>query len=572
MKVKGIESALTPVGAADSVALCRGPARPTHPVKSRRTPARSGVPARKARHLTVIAMLLGLTLALALMPRAAFGLSLGNEGNQKQANDKLLREAQKALRGGKTEKAISLYREVLVKDAQNIQAQVGISYSHFKDQNYLLSFEHATEALKLNEGNARAHALAGVALLRSGLIRAAVPELQRAINLDPKEALAFGGAAEVDYFEGRIKESRAKALYAHRLDPDEPDYVLTYARSSSREEDFKEAADAYEIFLQIAPESDTERRDRIKGLIQFYRHLSGVKVHQVGGATTAEVPFRLGSDRRPYIKVKVNGRDALFVIDTGSGFMVISKDAAKRLGVSEIARGGKSQGIGGDGKFQIVYGLLGSLQLGGIKVRQIPCFIRAFHGSGDRPAEERADGFIGLSVLSHFLTELDYKDSRMILNRDVNRTLPAAVSPDTTIIPFRTTQNGLISIETEFDGTSMVNAILDSGASSTALSLVAVERHKMRDQIIKGQTANVIGAAGVTNNVEMLFIRNCRVADLKQSNLRALVLDFGAINETSGFEQSGILGGDFLRHFRVTIDFTRAQVIFSPHSSAVTKQ
>jgi hypothetical protein len=252
--------------------------------------------------------------------------------------------------------------------------------------------------------------------------------------------------------------------------------------------------------------------------------------------------------------------------------MVISKVAAKRLGVSEIARGGKSQGIGGDGKFQIVYGLLNSLQLGGIKVKQIPCFIRPFHGADERPAEERADGFIGLSVLSHFLTELDYKDNRMILDRDVSRPLPAVAPPDVTVIPFRTTQNGLISIETEFDDSNPINVILDSGASSTAISVVAVERHKMHNQIIKGQTANVIGAAGITNNVQMVFIRNCRVADLKQSNLRALVLDFGAINETSGFEQSGILGGDFLRHFRVTIDFMRTQVMFIPHSNAVTKQ
>src|SRR6185503_2152358 len=193
--------------------------------------------------------------------------------------------------------------------------------------------------------------------------------------------------------------------------------------------------------------------------------------------------------------------------------------------------------------------------LGDLKVRMVPCFIRSFHGIKERPVEERADGFIGLSILSHFITELDYKENEMRLDRNFERPVPAVALSDTTVIPFRTTQNGLISIETEFEGSHMVNAILDSGASSTAISAAAVERLNMRDQIIKGQTANVIGAAGITNNVEMLFIRNCRVADLLQSNLRALVLDFGAINETSGFEQSGILGGDFLRHFRVTIDF-----------------
>src|SRR5205085_8885901 len=211
-------------------------------------------------------------------------------------------------------------------------------------------------------------------------------------------------AAELDYFQGRINEARAKSIYAHRLDTDEPDYIMTYARASSRAEDYKEAADAYELFLEVAPESDRERRDRIQGLIRFYRRLSGLQVHQVSGPPLSEVAFRLGTDRRPYIRVKVNGHDALFVIDTGSGFTVISKDSAKRLGVSEIARGGKSQGIGGDGKFSIVYGLIGALQLNDVKVRMVPCFIRPFHGVEQRPAVVRADGFIGLSFLQRFIS------------------------------------------------------------------------------------------------------------------------------------------------------------------------
>src|SRR6185436_13240165 len=161
---------------------------------------------------------------------------------------------------------------------------------------------------------------------RSGFVRGAIAELQQSLNLDPREALAYGGEAEIDYYEGRPKESRTKAYYAHQLDPEEPDYLVTYARSSSRVEDFKEAADAYELFLEISPESDGERRDRIRGLISFYRQLSGLKVHQLVGAEVAELPFYLGGDRRPYIRVKLNGRPALFVIDTGSGFTVISRE------------------------------------------------------------------------------------------------------------------------------------------------------------------------------------------------------------------------------------------------------
>ncbi|HVF90309.1 MAG TPA: aspartyl protease family protein [Blastocatellia bacterium] len=494
------------------------------------------------------------------------------QAKENPGRNSLYSDGKKALRSGNYEKAAKLFREIISSDSLDLQAHIGLAYAYFKDQNYQLCFNHSQEAIKINPNNARAYALSGVAMLRSGFIEEAVQALVRANKLDPKEALAFGGAAEIDYYEGRAKEARLKAIQAYSLDPSEADYLMTLGRAASRLELFTEAADAYERFLQVAPRTDNERRDRIKGLIQFYRQLIGVDVHQLTGLSFADVPFLLGADRRPYIRVRVNGREATFVIDTGSGFTVISKDAAKRFGVSPLARGGTSQGIGGDGTFDIVYGLINSIQLGDVKVKSIPCFIRPLHGTEDHVVEERADGFIGLSVLAHFLTELDYKEKVMRLDRRPEKVAQYQPPPDGTVIAFRTTQNGLISIETELDGNHRINAILDSGASSSVVSAAAVERLNLQGSIIRGQTARVVGAAGVTDNVEMLYIRNCRVADIQQNNMRALILDFDAINETSGFEQSGILGGDFLRNFRVTIDFTRGQVIFTPHSAAIIKQ
>jgi predicted aspartyl protease/Tfp pilus assembly protein PilF len=485
----------------------------------------------------------------------------------KQNSDRLNRDARKEMRAGRYQEALSIYRELLEADPGNIKARLGASFMHFKLAEYVGSFEQAVEVLKTEPNNARAHALTGISLLRSGFVAGAVLEFQQAINLDGKEALAYGGAAEIDYYEGRPKEARVKSYYAHHLDPEEPDYLVTYARASSRVEDFKEAADAYQLYLDVAPITDIERRDRVRGLVQFYRQISGLQVHQVSGQSATEVPFHLGADRRPYIRVKLNGRDALFVIDTGSGFTVISKDAAKRFGVSEIAKGGRSQGFGGTGKFPIVYGLIKSLQIGDARIRMIPCFVRPFHGDQERPLDEKADGFIGLSILSHFLTQLDYKDSRIRLDRSDSPSLMTS-SPEVALVPFRTTQNGLISVETEFDGNQHLNVILDSGASSTVISSAAVGRLNMTDQIIKGQTAIVTGAAGVTDNVQLLFVRNCRVAQVQQNNLRALVLDFGAINETAGFEQSGILGGDFLRNFTLTIDFNRSLLALQLHTPA----
>ena len=501
----------------------------------------------------------------------AFGLQK-EDRKDKDANANAYRDAKKAMRGGKFGKALEIYSQLLERDPKDIPAHLGAALAYIKESNYNLSYEHASQVLKLDSGNARAHALAGLALLRSGLISEAILSLNESFRFDPKEPLAWGAAAEIDYYEGRAKDAREKSLRAFSLDSDEADYLITYARASSRVEAFSEAADAYERFLEVAPETDTDRRARIRGLITFYRRLTGVEVHELSGARSTEIPFLLGADRRPYIKVRINGRTGTFVVDTGSGFTVISKEAAKKFGVSEIARGGTSQGVGGDGKFEIVYGLIRSLQLGEAKIKSIPCFIRPFHGAKDRPAEERADGFIGLSVLSHYLTAIDYKSTSMTLDRDMEKAAKVLAAENATVVPFRTTQNGLISIETELDGSHRINAILDSGASSTVISTAAVRRLNLRDNIIKGQTVRVVGAAGVSENVELLFIRHCRVADLLQHNLRALVLDFNAINETSGFEQSGILGGDFLRHFRVTIDFNKAQLALQPLTAAITRE
>jgi tetratricopeptide (TPR) repeat protein len=565
MKVKGIES-VQPAVSSTEMRFARGDSSFLVQVFSFTT--RQEPRNQKSVMRTLLALVLLALSALATVASAQTTAPPQDQSTREQA----LRDARKAMRKGDYEQAANLYKDLIARNEQDIHAHIGAATAYLKIMSYGRCFDEANVALKIDPNNARAHALAGTALLHSGFVRAAIPELSEALRLDPKDALAYGSGSELDYFEGRISEARAKALYAIRLDPNEPDYVMTYARASSRAEDYKEAADAYELFLQIAPQTDKERRERIQGLIRFYRRLAGIMVHQIAGPALSEIAFRLGSDRRPYIHVKVNGRDALFVIDTGAGFTVISKDSAKRLGISEIARGGKSQGIGGDGKFPIFYGLINTLQLNEVKVRMVPCFIRPFHGTNERPPDERADGYIGLSILSRFIAELDYQKGRLILDRNTERPLPVADAPGTTTVPFRMTQNGLISIETEFDGSQMVNAILDSGASSTAISMAAVDRLKMRDRIIQGQSTTVIGAAGIASNVELLFLRNCRVADLRQNNLRALVLDFDAINETSGFEQSGILGGDFLRHFRVTIDFLRTRVRFEPHTTAITHQ
>src|SRR5215467_14277958 len=139
----------------------------------------------------------------------------------------------RAIRGGEYEKAVKVFLDLVALDSGDVRAHLGAALAYYKLQDYKLTFEQASEALKLDDKNARAHALSGIALLRSGYLDHAIVELSLAIRLNAKEALAWGGLAEIDYYTNRTKESREKSLYAIELDSREPDYFVTFARAAS---------------------------------------------------------------------------------------------------------------------------------------------------------------------------------------------------------------------------------------------------------------------------------------------------------------------------------------------------
>ena len=81
---------------------------------------------------------------------------------------------------------------------------------------------------------------------------------------------------------------------------------------------------------------------------------------------------------------------------------------------------------------------------------------------------------------------------------------------------------------------------------------------------IKGEKMRVIGSAGVTDEVPSLVLPRVSFGKHSRSSIAAIALDLDAINEASGFEQAGILGGNFLKNYRLTFDFKNSKVTFFP--------
>ena len=80
-----------------------------------------------------------------------------------------------------------------------------------------------------------------------------------------------------------------------------------------------------------------------------------------------------------------------FVLDTGSGMSVLSEDTARKLGVKAVARGGLARAVGGGGRFEIVYGYLNSVDIGEIRITNVPVYIRHFFDERDQ-----VDGYLGI--------------------------------------------------------------------------------------------------------------------------------------------------------------------------------
>jgi tetratricopeptide (TPR) repeat protein len=512
-----------------------------------------------------------------------------------ESRAKVLKRAESEIRKGNLQAAEKLYRELLEQDQKDKDARLGLSFVSLKEARLKESYELAMQVLAAEPANARAHSLIGTALLRTGEFRTSLEALYTALKLNEREALAYAGLAEIEYFENRSRNAYDGLRKAVSLDPNEPDFYVSLARACSRLELYTEAADAYQRYLEVSPKTDIERRERIRGLISFYRYLGTTKIHRAAGKDVATIKFDL-LRYRPFVNVMVNGKGPLrFVVDSGASLSVLSEEAAKRLGIKPVARGGSARAVGGNGNFPIVYGLLDSVTLGDVRIEAVPIYIRTVHHAEDTPENARADGYIGLSMLANYLITIDYQKREMSLDHSFPQAAAAPVTPaageldasgnpvpaaavapiavaDAGIeVPIRSTSGGLASAETLLPRLERpLNFIIDTGATTTVISKATVQRHQLEDLKLAGETYRVIGAAGIEEGAEALGLSNLTVSGLRKNSSRALILDLSAVNETSGFEQHGILGGDYLSHFLVKLDLRRYQMKLTPQSKAIS--
>jgi predicted aspartyl protease len=265
---------------------------------------------------------------------------------------------------------------------------------------------------------------------------------------------------------------------------------------------------------------------------------------------------------RPVIELRINGKKEplKFVLDTGSGISVISQKTARELNIKSVARGGLARAIGGDGKFEIVYGFLKKVEIGDVRISSVPVYIREFHNTN-----EEVVGYIGLSLISKFLTTIDYGDLTFSLTKKNSGEI-LKIENEKVTLPLRLTSSGFLSGEVQLEGVkNSLNFIVDTGASISVISDEVADLEEIRG-FLRTEKMRVIGAAGITEDVSAYLLPRVTFGNHTREQIKAIALDLDVINEASGFEQAGILGGNFLKNYRVTFDFQNSRVLFVPIS------
>jgi len=291
---------------------------------------------------------------------------------------------------------------------------------------------------------------------------------------------------------------------------------------------------------ESAPGRSLSLQPQLDGREPFYK---------ISGADRTQVPFEL-IDSRPVFRVRLNESAKVFrfVLDTGSQMTVISTETASRLSLRGTASSRQAAGVGG--AFAVVDGVLWSCEIGKVRLDNVPVFIRPFFNENNP-----VDGYIGLSFISQFVTSVDYGANILTLERPQKSDRVESFQGST--IPIKTTPGGIMINAARIDGIpGPLNFILDTGATvsvvaKSAETLAGVSSCKHGDRM------RIIGAAGIEENVTTIFLPQLNVGTSQQPNILAVVLDLDLISRAVGSKSHGIVGGNFLRHYKVVFDLPR---------------
>ena len=266
--------------------------------------------------------------------------------------------------------------------------------------------------------------------------------------------------------------------------------------------------------------------------------------------SSSQTKFRLAGGAQPLIllPVHVNDRGPFdFILDTGAGTSLLSSDLAKQLAVKVL---GSKEGQSAGGKVSVSLAKVDSLAVGETKLHDVDVGIVDLAQIG-KTIGAKIDGDLGYNFLKHFRVTINYRDFE--IRFDDPKRVESLARGALTEVPIRLANPAkpLILVDVHANGRGPFQFAIDTGTSTTAIT------PELAKQL--GVETSPVGA-GTTGGAPVDFhagsLQSFQLGGAKIDNMAVVVADFFTmLNAAIGAKLDGIVGYNFLRNYKVVIDY-----------------
>jgi Flp pilus assembly protein TadD len=471
--------------------------------------------------------------------------------------DLRLREADALLSSLRYEEALAAYRQARATDDARVRvrAGAGITRTLLRLGEFEAAEREAVALVTRDPAVPTAMALHGDALWAAGLFDEAEARYAAALQVDPDDPAALHGRARSLASQFRLDEALRIAERVVRAVPDVPEYLYTLALIHERRRDFPAAVDALDRYTWHLPPGDqTHLVKWARAQQQFLKSFGNrTPLQIVSKAESYTLPIRIVGPR-VLIDGSVNGRTAVeFALDTGTDMTILTPAVASRANL-KMTTAVQSAGVGalGLGFRDLQLARVDQIQIGDLRVRHVPAIVKDPALAG-LPRPEGA-GFsplaLGLSMV------LDYRARQLT----VARQLPPMKHAVT--LPLRVHRLPIVRVTVDDKVTA--GFAVDTAGDANAIS----RRLARRLEFTPGApliAARVFGSAGQDPTAFLVpFVRLALAPGARTGGESIIVLNLDAPSGLLGVNLGGIIGHEFLRHYRVTIDLVRSEIGLDP--------
>ena len=289
---------------------------------------------------------------------------------------------------------------------------------------------------------------------------------------------------------------------------------------------------------------------------------SSADSHFLSGRAALGIPFDLGGSNHIFIQARVNGSEpSWFILDTGAATSMIDVRLAERLGLKVQ---GKLEGRrAGDSSIDVGFVKNVFFAFPGVELaNQITGTIQL--QTSDALLGRTISGLLGYDFFSRFVVEIDYTaktinlyDPKRYQYRGNGESIPITVDGNLPYVRAKITLTEPDTLQGKF--------LVDTGTTYLLeLNRSFIERNKLLAQI--HQTIQPSSSAR-SQDEQVLLVGGKRL-QVGRFIIKNPVMRLSKV--TSGVEanpdQDGIIGGELLRRFKVTLDYSRNRLMLEPNT------